>query len=250
MLRILRSNETPVVGRDPFKLRMIRPGRIFQKKGVDLAFGPLGRIDHAFLDTGTVVGMHEHRNDEIFSYMWHGTMVHEDSSNIKTANSPMKLMMMNAGSSFFHQESVPSGQVEMLQIFIRPEKKDLNPAIQFYDRPVSFANGEWNLLAGPQELNAPLTIRQRVAVYDIHAKAGREINIPSVPGMTAWVYVMDGNVTVDEAELFKGDAISDSKAALPTFRSTNDTTLVAFLVDMDAPATLSGWFSGLGEGYE
>lgn len=114
---------------------MMRPGLIFHQPTEDTAFGPLSRIDHALLNTGTLVGMHEHRNDEIFSYMWRGTMVHEDTSGDKTPISPERLMMMNAGSSFFHEESVPSGQ---------------------------------------------------------------EIETPKVPGMTAWVYVMDGSVIANK----------------------------------------------------
>lgn len=47
-------------------------------------------------------------------------MIHEDSAGHRIAIGPHKLMMMNAGRSFWHEESAPEGAVEMLQIFVRP----------------------------------------------------------------------------------------------------------------------------------
>ena len=46
--------------------------------------------------------------------------MHEDSTGQRVELSPRRPMMMNAGRSFFHEESTPDVPVEMLQIFIRP----------------------------------------------------------------------------------------------------------------------------------
>lgn len=63
-----------------------------------LALGPLSAIDHANLNVGTVVAMHQHRDDEILSYLCRGVMIHEDSDGNRVELSPRRLMMMNAGS--------------------------------------------------------------------------------------------------------------------------------------------------------
>jgi redox-sensitive bicupin YhaK (pirin superfamily) len=44
----------------------------------DHGYGPLARFDESILEPGTFVAMHEHRNDEIISYMTDGTMHHVD----------------------------------------------------------------------------------------------------------------------------------------------------------------------------
>ena len=44
-------------------------------------------------------------------------------------------MMMNAGAGFWHEEKVKEDEVEMLQIFVRPNETDLSPEIQFHDKP-------------------------------------------------------------------------------------------------------------------
>ncbi|KXZ20527.1 hypothetical protein AXI58_00715 [Bacillus nakamurai] len=125
-MHILKSTQAYSNGGEIFSLQMKRPGMIYQDfTRDDFAFGPLSRIDHAKLGQGALIPMHEHINDEILSYMWKGKMLHEDSSGEKVMISPTKHMLMGAGKSFFHEESTPEGPVEMLQIFIRPEKADL-----------------------------------------------------------------------------------------------------------------------------
>ena len=96
MLRILRADAAQSFARGPFRIRRIRPG-VMLGAGAAPAFGPFSVMDHADLAVGTVVRMHEHRNDEILSYMWRGTMLHEDTAGHRIPISANKLMMMNAG---------------------------------------------------------------------------------------------------------------------------------------------------------
>lgn len=49
-------------------------------------------------------------------------------------------MLMNAVKSFYHEESVPKEDVEMLQIFIRPEKSNMQPNVQFMKRDNKIIN--------------------------------------------------------------------------------------------------------------
>lgn len=242
MMMILRANSSRTFSRRPFQIRRIRPGTILGPDA-DLAFGPLSVIDHAHLAIGTVVAMHEHNNDEILSYLWRGSMVHQDSAGHRIVISPEKLMMMNAGASFWHEESTPDTPVEMLQIFVRPREADLPGMVQFHDRPTARSRGRWHLIGGPESGDAPLKIRQQVVVYEAHLEAGQEVRVPGADGMTPWLYVMDGSVSVGDS-LRKGDAVTDLEEALPMVRAESASTLVAFLVDRSAPASTAGTISG------
>jgi quercetin 2,3-dioxygenase len=243
MLQVLPIGATSFVGGGPFRIRPIRPGLTEGGRVADPVIGPLSRVDHAFLDVGAVVSMHQHRNDEILSYMWRGLMVHEDSTGQRVELTPSRLMMMNAGRGFSHEESTPSVPVEMLQIFIRPQAADLAPSVQFHDRQ-SIPRSEWTHLGGPIGSGAPLTIRNEVNVYDAHLKAGDRIAAPSRQGWRQWLYVMHGTVEVGRQLLEQGDAVADSVADLPALRAASDTTLVAFLIDPAAPVSLAGTISG------
>jgi hypothetical protein len=123
-MKILSAAVNRAFRQGPFQIRRIRPGQVLGSMA-DPAVGPLSVIDRANLDVGTIVPMHEHNNDEILSYLWRGAMVHEDSDGNKVVLSPNRLMMMNAGRSFWHEQYAPEEPVEMLQIFIRPREADL-----------------------------------------------------------------------------------------------------------------------------
>ncbi|WP_342605161.1 pirin family protein [Peribacillus sp. FSL E2-0159] len=244
-MNILRNEQAYSNGGGVFSLLIRRPGLIdgiFEKE--DHAFGPLSRIDHAKIGQGTKISMHEHINDEILSYMWQGEMLHEDSTGLKESCSPTKQMLMGAGKSFFHEESTPTGPVEMLQVFMRPSEKDLEPRVQFAEMQLPEVS-EWRLIAGPTESDAPLELRQQIIVYDVHGKTDEVFILPFVAGYTPWLYVMDGEITAHGKILRKGDAISDTAEELTTIQMTKDTTVVLFLVDLEAPMTLVGNFSGV-----
>ncbi len=243
MFHILRAEPKSTFEYGPFKIRRIRPGKILSD-GANDAFGPLSVIDHANLNIGTLVSMHEHINDEILSYMWQGSMVHEDSAGNRIPLSPKKLMMMNAGESFWHEESTPLVPVEMLQIFIRPREANLPPRVQFLERPEGTRTLEWTLLAGPEGENAPLEIRQSVYIYDIRLEHNDKIEVPQHHGFAQFLYVMDGEVSLEKIVLYKGDAISGGELPLTEVESTGNTTLICFLVALDAEATMEGSISG------
>jgi len=131
----------------------------------------------------------------------------------------------------------------MLQILIRPRAADLEPSVHFHERP-AITHGEWTHLGGPLGSGAPLTIRNQVNVYDAHLKAGDRITAPSIQGWRQWLYVMHGTVEVGNQSLEKGDAVTDAAADLPELHATSDTTLVVFLIDPVAPASLAGSHSG------
>lgn len=243
MLRRLNAAQFPKFSKEPFHVTLIQPGRLLDKD-YDFAFGPLARFDHANANVGTFVAMHEHVNDEIFSYMWKGEMIHEDSIGQKVQISDQKLMLMSAGESFFHEESVPEKDVEMLQIFIRPYKADLTPEVHFYDRPAINFN-EWNMIGGPEHSNAPLHIRNDVYIFDIHLQTNDVVKVPGLEGYTPLLYVMDGDILLDNTHFQKKDLVTNLDKNLEQITSQSNSTVVLFLVNLQAKEITTGLFSGI-----
>jgi hypothetical protein len=110
--------------------------------------------------------------------------VHKDSAGRRVSISPKKLMMMNGGKSFWHEESTPDVPVEIRQIFVRPRSADLPGQVQFYDRPRPLTEGQWYLIAGPEASDAPLRIRQWVLVYYCHLRKSQQLNVLRAKGMS------------------------------------------------------------------
>jgi len=241
MLRKLSADKHRQPFKGPFSITRIQPGDILSEND-DVAFGPLSIIDHAVMKKGLTIKMHEHVNDEILSYVWHGTMHHKDSNHLEVALSPGNLMMMNAGKSFWHEEKVKHEFVEMLQIFVRPWQTDLDPMIQFHEKPIQ--NQDWYLMVGPKGSQAPLTIRQNVFIFDAHPRQGEQLDIPILSGMQPFIYILDGELAIGELQIQKMEAVTDSENPIQTVTAVTDTTVVLFFVDMNAPVSLMGTISG------
>lgn len=101
-------------------------------------------MDHARITPGTLISMHPHQDDEILTYLRSGQVKHTDSEGFTDIISNQKLMMMNAGERYYHQEQVlEEGDVlEDLQIFIRPEMGGLKPQVQFYELQEAYSTNQ------------------------------------------------------------------------------------------------------------
>lgn len=242
MLQKLSADKHKQPYKGYFTVTRVQPGDIVDQKFHDTAFGPLSVIDHAMMKKGLTIKMHEHVNDEILSYVYKGTSNHRDSAGLEAPIFPGKLMMMNAGSSFWHEEKVDQEDVEMLQIFVRPRVADLEPRIQFHDKEV--ANREWYVMVGPEDSQAPLHVRNNVYILDAHPKKGDVLDIPVYPGLVPFLYVLDGEIEIGDLQLKKKEAITDLENLLPAITAIEDTSVVLFFVDMDAVMSMSGTISG------
>lgn len=243
MIKKLTNENHQQPFRGPISITRIEPGKIFNDNRKDTAFGPLSILDHAVMQKNLTIKMHEHVNDEILSYVWRGTIHHRDSAGKEAPVTRGNLMMMNAGESFWHEEKVTDEQVEMLQIFVRPKEANLEPMIQFQDKEPH--NRDWYLMAGPEQGDAPLHVRQNVYILDAHPQAGEQLKVPGYQGYQPFLYVMDGAITIDDLTIEKQEAVTDLEEPLPPVTALKDTTLVLFYVDLDAPMSLAGTISGL-----
>ncbi len=251
-MRVLPANARRHFRRGPFEIHRVYPGLAFSDSPFsgdsrDTGIAGLGCFDHAHLEQGLIVPMHEHRNDEIVSYLRSGQMLHEDSHGAGATLTPTHLMGMNAGSGFWHEESVPVGQVEMLQIFIRPSEAELPPELQFADLDESERIGGWRLVAGPREDLPPLRVRQQVRLLDTQLPVGGSLSVElDEPFDTAFLYVFAGAIQIDGRALRVGDAaVWTADELLPAILSdASPADLVLFQIDSSSAYSRSGTISG------
>jgi len=131
------------------------------------------------MDPDTLISMHPHRNEEIISWVPSGVMRHDDGEGNKLVTDSDHLMVMGAGSEFWHEERTLAEDppLRMLQIFVRPHSLDLDPQIQHEPIPEPVA-GEWRHLFGPVGTGAPLSVRNEVDFYDAHLDEGDSLRAP------------------------------------------------------------------------
>ncbi|WP_338739555.1 pirin family protein [Haloplanus salilacus] len=223
-----------------FRIHFNFPGRAVPDHD-DHGYGPLATVVESFMHPGTLIRMHQHRNEEIVSWVPEAVMRHDDRQGNELVTDPEHLMVMNAGSGFWHAEETLADDppLRMLQIFVRPHSLDLEPGIQHEAVPDPVAN-DWRHLFGPKGTDAPLSVRNDVDFHDCCLDAGDTVTLPSRPGWHTYLYVFEGAVEVDDASVGYTESalVTDDRTVSVT--ATDDSTVVAFTIDPDAPITRQG----------
>jgi len=226
-----------------FGIEVLYPGLALGQH--DTGIGAIGRIDHAKVNPGTLIAMHPHQDDEILSYMRKGVMVHKDTVGNEEELSNVRMMMMNAGHTFQHEEKMTGTQpIEMLQIFLRPRKKDLDAQVQFHEFDTIKSQDTWRLLAGPEK--APLEVRAEAWVHDAFLRSGQILELPPTPKaqLTHIIYAFAGTVSVGtDIALSAGESVI-VKGSDHEIIAHDDSDLVLFSTNTGAPVFKGGMFSG------
>ena len=246
MFHIIEPDTHLHEGEGPFRIRRIRPGLGIDSG--DTGFGALGLVDRAHLSAGLLVDMHEHRDDEIVSYLRTGELTHTDSEGHSETVTPERLMVMNAGAGFSHEERMPEGEdIHMLQIFVRPREAGLEPAVQFAELEESQRENRWRLVVGPDdvETDAPATVRQNLFIRDTRVDADGSIEVPMREGYDQWLYLFSGTARLPDGTLLaEGAALAASdEERVEHIHAVDQCDLVLFEIQQNAPFTLAGSLS-------
>lgn len=226
-------------------IKVMYPGLILQ--GHDTGLATLGRIDQAAIPPAVLIAMHPHVNDEILTYLRSGQVQHTDSAGFSEFIAPGRLMLMKAGKTFFHEEQVSenSGLLEALQIFIRPEKEDLEPEVNFYDLPDLHSENQWRPIAGRDDSDAPLILRSSTWIWDTRVTGQKVLDLPDVPkgDLTFLLYVFEGAARVRDVTLSKGESLV-IKNELNVKVQAAGADLMLFATDERSQYYAGGMFSG------
>jgi redox-sensitive bicupin YhaK (pirin superfamily) len=225
-----------------FRTRFNFPGRNAPDHE-DHGYGPLSTVVESFMDPGTLIRMHQHRDEEIVSWVPAGVMRHDDREGNELVTDPDHLLVMNAGAGFWHAEETLADDppLRMLQIFVRPHELGLEPGIQHGPLPDPEPN-EWRRVFAPAGADHPFTVRNAVDCYDVRLDADAGATLPEIEGRDAYVYVFEGAVDVGGVALAETESVLwTGDGAPPTVTAGDEgATVVAFLIDPDAPVTRQG----------
>ena len=107
-------------------------------------------------------------------------------------------------------------------------------------RPPNPDAGEWRHLFGPEGIDTPLYVRNEVDFYDCRLAAGATTTLPSRPGRHTYLYVFDGAVEVGDEPVGYTESAIVTKEGDMAVTATEDSTIVAFSLDPNAPITRQG----------
>lgn len=222
-MNIVRANPEQLFEYGPFTVRRQRPGE---------ALSPLVSVDLMSLKLDARIPMQQHQDEDVFTYLWRGSMQHHDSNGERTQLSAKRVMVVNAGDGVQYEESVPLYEAELLQAVIRPAQRGGEAMTQVLERDQGIMTNGWTELAGPEESDAPLELRQEVYIFDTMLERNHTLDVPSMPGFVAYLTVLEGIIRVGDQRLGRGDAVSELDSSVEIV-GDRDANLVCFLVKPD-----------------
>lgn len=178
-----------------------------------MGFRDLRVINEDWVRAGMGFGTHPHRDMEIISYVLEGALEHKDSLGNGSIIRPGDVQRMSAGTGITHSEYNPSRseQVHLLQIWILPAEKGLQPSYEQKMYPQEEKRGDFRLIASRDGRDGSVTVHQDVDLYATVLSAGeRAVRVIS-PHRHAWVQVARGEIALNGAVLKAGDGAAISE---------------------------------------
>jgi quercetin 2,3-dioxygenase len=178
-----------------------------------MGFRSLRVINEDRVAPGSGFGTHGHRDMEILSYVLEGSLAHKDNMGHQEVLGPNEIQRMSAGTGVTHSEFNPSNidPVHFFQIWLEPATRGTPSSYEQIRFDPKEKQGKFRLLASPVGGSGVARINQDAKVFVAELAKGDEIAYPLSSQRHAWVHVVRGGVTMNEASLHPGDAAAVSE---------------------------------------
>ncbi|HEV8375015.1 MAG TPA: pirin family protein, partial [Candidatus Polarisedimenticolia bacterium] len=135
-------------------------GGYFEKNWVQ--FRDLRVINEDWIEPEAGFGTHPHRDMEIITYQVDGQLGHRDSLGSGSVLRAGEVQVMSAGTGISHSEANPSREEtsHLLQIWILPERKGLQPRYDQRAFPENRRRGKLHAVVTPDGRDGSLLIHQ------------------------------------------------------------------------------------------
>jgi quercetin 2,3-dioxygenase len=177
-----------------------------------MGFRALRVINEDRVDPGEGFPMHGHRDMEILTWILAGALEHRDSLGNGSVIRPGELQRMSAGTGVRHSESNSSTTkpVHLLQIWILPERNDLEPSYEQRSFDLRGRENRFQLLASREGRDGSVRIHQDVELHAADLTPGASVEYSIRPGRHVWLQVAKGQLQLEESTLRAGDGVAAS----------------------------------------
>ena len=167
---------------------------------------------------------HPHHDFEIITYMVKGALRHRDTMGNTALISAGEVQVMTTGTGVAHSEWNEADETRLLQIWLRPDRKGHTP--RYDQKDFGKAQGLTLLVSG-DGADGSLQIHQDAKLYRLTLDADKPVELPANANRGYWVQVVDGDLTVNDQTLTRGDGLALEKVeALKFITSTTAEVLI------------------------
>jgi redox-sensitive bicupin YhaK (pirin superfamily) len=193
-----------------------------------MGFRSLRVINDDLVIPGAGFDTHGHRDMEIITYILKGELAHKDSLGTGSTIRPGEVQRMTAGTGIEHSEFNPSNDngVHLLQIWIIPEKRGLEPSYE--QKAFETKSGAFTLIGDRHGSDGAITIHQDVKMLVAHLKDGEETTYALKPERSGFLHIAKGLITLNGEELKEGDGAEISAVDSITVKAKADSEVLLF----------------------
>jgi redox-sensitive bicupin YhaK (pirin superfamily) len=193
-------------------------------------FGQLRVINEDRIAPAQGFGTHPHKDMEIVTYIISGAIEHKDSMGNGTTIRAGEVQRMTAGTGVMHSEFNHSKDEELhlLQIWIFPEEKDLEPG---YEQTLFAREDKLNrlrLIGSRDGRDGSITIHQDVDLYASVLDQGNEVTLDNLADRRIFVQIVSGELDVNGQKLSAGDGAQLRQAERIEARAESDAEFLVF----------------------
>ena len=177
-----------------------------------MGFRDLRVINEDYVQPGKGFPTHSHQDMEIITYIVEGALEHKDSMGNTSVIQPGEVQRMSAGLGVTHSEfnSSQSDSVHLLQIWVLPQKRGLNPSYEQKKFPKKERQGKLQLLVSPDGRENSVSIYQDVDLYAAQIFARDEVFYPISEGRHVWIQLIEGKMQLGDELIEAGDGVAVS----------------------------------------
>ncbi|MCW8943579.1 MAG: pirin family protein [Sedimenticola sp.] len=158
---------------------------------------------------------HSHRDMEIVTYVLEGELEHQDSMGNGSVIHAGDIQRMSAGRGVSHSEHNPSDDttVQLLQIWLQPNKSGVEPGYAQQHYPLSERQGRLILLVSPDGRENSISAHQDGLLYGALLNREESVTYKLSAERIAYVHIARGEAMVNGETLKAGDAMTLSDEA-------------------------------------
>ncbi len=195
-----------------------------------MGFRSLRVINEDWVKPSAGFGSHPHRDMEIITYVLEGALQHKDSMGNGSTIKPGEIQRMSAGTGVTHSEYNRSRTepVHLLQIWILPKKKNIEPSYEQREFNPGEKQGKLHLVATSDGRNSTVTVHQDVNLLASLLAPGEKVTYSLKPDRYAWVQIVGGSVILNGHQLKQGDGASVSEEATLEISASDSSEILLF----------------------
>lgn len=198
-----------------------------------MGFKALRVINDDYIAPAQGFGTHPHQDMEIITVPLRGSLKHKDTMGNETVIQHGEVQLMSAGTGVFHSEynNSPTEDVNMLQIWVLPKKKRIEPRYDQKKFEEADRKNKFQIVVSPDGRENSVEINQDAFFFLSDLDAGKSIDYKlNMNGNGIYVFVIDGELELNGTKLGKRDALGLDNFDKVTFNVKKDTKLLVIEV--------------------